>query len=273
MYKPLSITAAIILAISITACNRIDPKDITVIDGARLGLDLRAFYSQLDSLKVPQESFYTKTMTKDLSEVLSSQIKFYRTDLFNTSKYSSSLTNHYGIYYPITIEGTKNVVGVNILLVHTDNALVFTDHGLINVSKETQTPLINQDISAAQVSEIEDMLATKYGKPIDTMHFYLNPFYVIQGTDIQTYHCDSTNVGDIVLWKTPYYDVRFFTGVLSSSETFKNDGHTYFTYFDNNPFRPINYSDGERQCRSFVYIQYQLNSEAEKKLELTNAKL
>ena len=131
------------LAISITACNRIDPKDITVIDGARLGLDLHAFYAQLDSLMVPQESFYTKTMTRDLSEVLSSQIKFYRTDLFNTSKYSSSLTNHYGTYYPMTIEGTKNVVGVNILLVHADNALVFTDHPAVRRESQKRRPAIN----------------------------------------------------------------------------------------------------------------------------------
>ena len=44
-------------------------------------------------------------------------------------------------------------------------------------------------------------------------------------------------------------------------------------YFDSDPYRVINYETGERPCRSYSYISYDLTEEAIKKLGLDKSRL
>jgi|GEM_PF-3234716 len=263
----------ICIVLCLFGCNNINPEDITIIDGVRPGMELSAFNSQLDSLKINQQIFYSKSMVTNVEEIYNSRMKFYRTDIFNSSKYSSPITQHYGMYYPISIEGTNNIVGLNILLVHTENALVITQSGMFNVTKETQIPALSQDISSGQIEDIARLLSEKYGKPIDTIHFYLNKFYVMEGMEMKTYNCDTTNIGDVLIWKTKYLNIRFFKGISSPYSTYNVNDRTYFTYFDSNPFRVMSYQKGEAPCKSYAYISYELNNDAIKKLGLNKPKL
>ena len=277
-YKPFKITNRIItficfVCIILTSCNNISPKDITIIDGVKLGTTEEEFYSQCDSLKVEQKVFYTKVMFSGSDEIGESKIQAYVTDLFNTSEYRSQSTQHYGIYYPTTLTGTKNIIGLNVLLVHTSPAWSISNSGFTYITKETNIPGISQDISYNQADDIVSMLSKKYGKPSDTLKFEFVGFYAIEGNQVREYHSDSTNVGEMIIWKTKFLDVKFYKGISSPTNTFNSKEHTYMAYFDSNPFRKIDYDKGERPCYSYSYISYMLNDVAIKKLELDKAKL
>ncbi|MBS1755684.1 MAG: hypothetical protein JSU03_00265 [Bacteroidetes bacterium] len=265
------IVTFVVVCLTIISCNRINPKDITIIDGVKLGSSKEDFYNQCDSLKIEQKIFYTKTMFGSSDDVSESRIKTYVTDIFNSSDYSTKYTQHFGLYYPTTLTGTKNIIGLNVLMVHTSQASLITNRGFENLNKET--PGISQDISYNQVDDIANMLSKKYGKPSDTLKFEFLNFYVIEGSQIRSYHSDSTNVGEKIIWKTKYLDISLFKGIASPTNTFNSKDRSYMMYFDNNPYRKIDYDNGERPCYAYTYISYMLNEEAIKKLELDKAKL
>lgn len=257
----------------LSSCNNISREDITIIDGVRLGTSKEELYSQCDSLKVEQKVFYTKVMFSSSDDVGESKIKAYITDIFNTSEYRSQSTQHYGIYYPTTFAGTKNIIGLNVLLVHTSPALAISKRGFTYLTKETDIPGISQDISYSQTDDITSMLSKKYGKPSDTLKFEFLRFYAIEGNQIREYHSDSSNVGEMIIWKTKFLDIKFFKGISSPTNSFNSKEHSYTIYFNSNPFRKIDFDNGERPCYSYSYIAYELNDVAIKKLELDKAKL
>lgn len=256
----------------LTSCSRINPKDITVIDGIRLGMDEEIFYSQLDSLNIKQQTFYTKGIFTDLNEVDDYRMNGYITDIFNSSKYSSTFTHTYGIYYPTVMTGTRNIIGLKVLLVHTDNALAITQNGTGNITKKSKIPALSQNLSYNQIDEIANMISTKYGKPSDTLVFELTNFFVIKKNQVKNYHSDSINIGELLIWKTKFLDIEYFKGIESLESTFNSKENTYFTIIDKS-YRQIDYENGERPCRSYAYISYQLNEESIKKLELDKTKL
>ena len=257
----------------LASCNQISSKDITVIEGVRLGTTIDELYSQFDSLKIPAKIFFTKIIFSASDDIGQNKFKNYVTDLFNSSNYGSQFVQHYGLYYPTTMSGTKNVVSLAILLIHTSPSIAISNRGITHLTKETNIPGIGQDISYSQADDIAIMLSNKYGKPSDTLKSEYLKFYVIKGTQIIDYHSDSSNIGELLIWKTKYVDVKYFKGISSPTNTFDSKAHSYTTYFDNSPFRKIDYDRGERPCRSYSYISYELNDEAIKKLELDKAKL
>jgi hypothetical protein len=262
-----------LLGLILQCCNNINTKDITIIDGVKLGTSVEKLNRQCDSLKVEQKVFYKKIIFKSSEGTINSQFQAHITDLFNTSEYKSPLTQHYGIYYPLTLEGTKNVIGLFVLLVHASPAYSFSDRGVINLTKETDVPGISQNISYGQIDHIANMLSEKYGKPSDTLKSELLPFFVIEDTQIKTYNSDSKNTGEMIVWKTKYLDVKFFKGISSKNSIFDSQEHNYLTSISSEPIRNIDYSKGERYCHSFSYISYKLNDEAIKILELDKVKL
>lgn len=263
-----------VFSCTLTSCkNEIDKKDLTVIDGVQLGTSLDALYKQFDSLKVSNKIIYTKLMFSDFAESGKNKLKVYVTDIFNTSKYGSEETEHYGIYYPTKLTGTKNVVGLNVLLVHTAPAFLISKFEFSNLTKETQITGISQDISDEQADDIATMLSKKYGTPTDTLTFEYTKFYVLEGTQIRDYHSDSLNVGELYFWETKHVRIKYFKGIRSPNSTYNTQDHSYMTYFDSNPFRVINFENGERPCRSYSYITYELTDEAIQQLGLDKPRL
>lgn len=268
---PNRISLFVAFCLIITSCNKITKKDISIIDGVKLGTSQQDFYNQCDSLKIEQKIFYTKILFFDGDDAGESRIKTYVTDIFNSSEYNTKDLQHFGLYYPTTLTGTKNIIGLNVLMVHTSQASSITDRGFKLLNKET--PGISQDISYNQVDDIAKMLSKKYGNPSDTLKSAFLGFYVVEGNQIRSYHSDSTNVGEKLTWKTKFLDISLFKGISSPTNTFNLKDHTYSMYLDSNPYRKIQYENGERPCYAYTYISYILNDEAIKQLELDKIKL
>jgi hypothetical protein len=263
----------IIGAALFTSCNKIEPKDVTVIDGISLGTTLEEYYKQCEDLNISQKLVYTKVFFSDFQDVYHNSVKFYVTDIFNFSEYRGPDTEHFGIYNSIIMSGTKNVIGLNILLVHTAPAVIFSPSGSTYLTKQTKIPGVIQDVSLDLVEDIGDMLSKKYGKPNGKMkseHFTVK---VIEGNQIKNYRSDSTNMGELLYWETEYFDISFFKGINSTASTFTSNGNSYTIYFDTNPNTILDYDSGERPCRSYSYITYKLNSKAIKRLALDKPKL
>ena len=265
------IWAVIFCLLLFASCQRINPKDITIIDGIQLGMNEDAFNSQLDSLHIRQEIFYTKVLFDNLDEVDNTRVNCYFTDIFDNSKYNSSISKTYGIYYPTNWAETKNIIGLTVLLVHTDNALLLSSAGYGNITKESKISGISQNLSIEQTEDIAQMLSEKYGRPLDTLKFDLTTFFVFQGNQIKKHRSDDSNIGELLTWKTKFIDINYFKGIASSESVFNTKQNAYFTILDNSS--KIDYDNGERPCLSYGYIMYQLNSETIKKMQLDKRKL
>ena len=261
----------ILLILVFTSCQGIDKDDITIIDGVQLGMDEDAFNSQLDSLEINQDVFYTKVLFDNLDEVDDTRVRFNFTDIFNNNKYNSSVSKTYGLYYPTNWAGTKNIIGLTVLLVHSDNALLFSNTGFGNITKEKKISGISQNIPDEQSEDIARMLSEKYGPPMDTLKSDLTTFFVFQGKQIGKFHSDNSNLGELLIWKTKCIDIRYFKGIESSETFFNKNLKGYFTILDKSS--SIDYDNGERMCRSYGYIMYQLNDETIKKMKLDKRKL
>lgn len=259
----------VIIYIGISGCNRINPKEITVINDIKLGSTLEEFYIQCDSLNIEKKSFYTKRILTNINDLDECKIRLYVTDIFNSSNYSTKYTQHLGLFCPIRFEGTKNIVGLAVLIVHTSPASLITKDRFEDLEEK---PCVSQDIVSDQVDEIENLLSHKYGKPTDSFESdYLE--FVIERNEIRSYRSDSLNNGVNLVWKTKYLDITLFKGIASPTNTFDLNNLSYNMHFKNNPHREINYDDGERPCYAYTYIKYVLNREAIKNLKLDNIKL
>ncbi len=263
---------AFICGVILTSCNNITPKDLTIIDGIRLGTSRDELNTQYDSLKIETKSFYTKALFKSSDNINDYGLKFHVSEIFNASEYRSQKTQHYGLYWASILEGTKNVSEMIILLVHTSPAFSFSNSIITNLTDNSNMQGITQDISYGQTDDIARMLSGKYGKPNDTIKNQLIPFYAIKGTQIRPYFSDSTNIGEIIVWKTKYLDIKFFKGIESHFNIFESSTHNYLISI-NGPIRKCNYDQGEKPCHSYSYISYKLNDLAIKELELNKIKL
>ena len=269
------VTAISFLIVILTSCNNINTKDITIIDGIRLGTNQDGLNSQCDSLKIQQPIFYTKTLFSVTENPVDFKIKVYVTNIFNTSEYNggSQSLQHYGLFYPMIVDGTKNIVGLTVILFRTSQALIISNTGISSLTRETNIQSISQNMSSSQIESIASMLTEKYGKPSSIVKDPNTPFYVIENNKLNPHISDSTNIGVMLTWKTKYIDITLFKGLASGTDTYTMKNHSYMSYFDYNPKRNIKYEEGEGPCRSYSYITYKLNQLAEKKLELDKVKL
>jgi hypothetical protein len=269
------VTAISFLIVILTSCNNITPKDLTIIDGIRLGTTQDGLNSQCDSLKIQQPVFYTKTLFSITENTIDYRLKGYVTNIFNTSEYNggSQTLQHFGLFYPMNVDGTKNIVGLTVLLFRTSQALIISNTGISSLTKETNIQSISQNMSSSQIESIASMLTEKYGKPTSIVKDPNTTFYVFENNKLNPHSSDSTNIGEMITWKTKYLYITFFKGLASGTDTYTMKNHSYMSYFDYNPKRIIKYEDGEGPCRSYSYITYKLNELAEKKLKLDKVKL
>lgn len=135
-----------------------------------------AFNSQLDSLNIKHKIFYTKVIFRNLNEVNNYRVNCYFTDIFNDGRYTSTISKTYGIYYPTVWPNTKNIVGLTILLVHTDDALYLANSDFASITKETKISAISQNLPVRLTDEIANILSEKYGNPLDTIKSELISF-------------------------------------------------------------------------------------------------
>ena len=254
--------------IVLTSCTKITKKDVTIIDDIRLGTTEDGFNRQCDSLKNQQILFYTNSIFDRLfnsSENLDEyRLKGYVTNIFNTYNGDSPTLQHYGLFSLINENGTENIVGLNVLL------------GYMLTTKNYDLPLFSQNMSCIQIESIATMLTGKYGKPDSILKNQNLTFYVFKKNKLPSYNSDTSNIGEMLIWKTKYLDIKFFKGIASGTETYNLNKHSYTKYFDYNFNRIISweeFKEGKRPCYSFSYICYKLNDLAIKELDLDRVKL
>jgi len=264
------ITSIGCILIILTSCTKITKKDVTIIDDIRLGTTEDGFNRQCDSLKNQQILFYTNSIFGRLfssSENLDEfRIKGYVTNIFNTSYYNgdSPTLQHYGLFSLINENGTENIVGLNVLL------------GYMLTTKNYNLPLFSQNMSCSQIESIDRMLTEKYGKPDSILKNQNLTFYVLKKNKLLSYSSDTSNFGEMLIWKTKYLDITFFKGLASGTDTYNSKKNSYQIHFDYNIKRIISYeeyNEGIRPCYSFSYICYKLNDPAIKDLDLERVKL
>ncbi len=162
---------------------------------------------------------------------------------------------------------------MNVLLVHTAPVFVVSNYGSTNISRETNVPGIKQDLTEYQIHDIGKMLSDKYGKPRNKMKFKYIEFFVIERTQIQKYLPDTSNMGELIIWETEHLEISLYTGINSPKSTYDTKSKSYIHYFNSDPFRTIDYAEGEKPCKSYSYISYTLKDETRKKLGLDKNKL
>lgn len=268
------ITSIGCIFIILTSCTKITSKDVTIIDGIRLGTTEDGFNRQCDSLKNQQVLFYTKSVFSRLLSSLDNRpenldeyrIKGYVTNIFNSSYYNggSPTLQHYGLFSLINGNGTENIVGLNVLL------------GYMLTTKNDDLPLFSQNMSCIQIESIARMLTEKYGKPDTILKNQNLTFHVLEKNKILSYSSDTSSFGEMLIWKTKYLDIKFFKGIASGNNIYNLERHSYTSYLDYNVKRIITnveYEEGKRPCYSYSYICYMLNDLAIKELELDKVKL
>lgn len=267
------IILVIILLTSLINCTNINNEDFRIIDGIKLGTTVDEFNKQCDSLKILHKVLYTRTRFSNLNQLRYNQINNALSEIFNTSQYKSQFTDHYGLYYPLKQSGTNNIVGLNVLLIHTEDADLISGTSYENITSKTMIKGANQDIPEEQTTTIYNMLVKKYGQPTKTTKSEFTEIYVIEEGVIKTYKPDSSNLGEMYYWETKNLDISYFKGVRSAITSFIVPDNKYMTYFKADPFRILDYEKGERYSRSFSYISYNLKDESIKKFGLDKSLL
>lgn len=266
----------LIVAVSVLGCNRIDKKNLEVIEGIQLGTTYKMYQKQIDSLGIQTMSFYTKSMFTDIDEIEYNQIRANISDIFNLSEFRNSHTNHYAILYPTTLTGTDNVIGLNVILGHTGNSLLLSN-GLYDLTKEYGKSAFNQNISTTLLDQIKSMLTSKYGEPtLEGFESEYNDFYAIQGKEIKEYIGDENRKGKVTEWETDNLEIELFEGLASVDAKYSQNGYEMVIQpsgKENDLVTGFDWEKGERPCVTYVYIKYDLKSEAIKKLGLNDKKL
>lgn len=260
----------------IFGCNRIDKKDLEVIEGIQLGTSYKIYKKQLDSLGIKTKSFYTKSMFSDINEIEHNQIQANTSDIFNLSDFRNSQTNHYSILYPVTLTGTDNVIGLNVIIGHTGSSLLISN-GVYDLTKEYSKNAFNQNISTGLLDQIKNMLTSKYGKPtLDSYKSMYNDFYAVQGKEIKEFIGNENRKGSVTKWETEYFEIELFEGLSSVDAKYSKDGYRMVIQpsgKENNLVTDFDWDKGERPCVTYVYIKYDLKSEVIKKLNLNDKKI
>lgn len=257
------------------SCNSIDKKDITVIENIQLGTSYKTFQKQLDSLGIKPKTFFTKTFFSEFNEINENKITLNTSEIFNLIPYRKG-TDIYSLIYPIKLTGTDNITGLNIIIGHTFGTNLITDNRMYNLEKEFQTKSFNQNIPEDLVNDIKKLLISKYGNPtLDDYKSEYNDFYVIQGKEIKSYVGDSKVQCKVTKWETENLNIALYTGIPSSDAKFTKDGFSYVIQPSGreHEIAEIDTSTGEKQCKSYVYLKYELKSETIKKLKLNEKKL
>ncbi len=265
----------LLLLFIVVGCNNIPDEDITIIDNIVLGKPMTNFNKQMDSLAIPHQSFITKTFINNYDDILDkyNHINMYYSNILNFSEERSYHNDHFGLYYPITLTGTNNNIGLIVLLGHTRKPYLSSDLEK-NANFVTEKNIV-QDVNENVIEKIEKLYISKYGKPFSDNKSEYNLLYIIENNEIKKYS-DTTRVGREILWKTEYMNISLFTGLDSYDCTY-NKEERYYTEtvlsFGKRIVAKKNLEANEMPSYSFAYIKYELNDLAIEKLKLDNKKI
>lgn len=243
--------------------QNISRDSLTITENIVLGSDIDSMYNEMKEKNLIPETFYTKMSFSDYSEVSNYSLGIYYTDIFNLSSYSNPVINlnHYGFLYPIQLTGTNKLLGMNILLVSTQEQL-FTS------PVKLERPSAIQEVNELLIQDIEVLFTKKYGKPTDrtTSRFY--PVYHIEGNQIKEYGSAGAKA-EIVSWETDYLTIEFFKGIKSFETEFDpiTPQYQFWWTVGGNP-KTVKPKNGNIYSHSMPYISYMLKDTTVKILKL-----
>jgi hypothetical protein len=261
------IALQVLMLCILISCNdeqkSISKENLTITEDIVLGSDIDSMYKALKEKKILPGFFYTKMSFSDYSETNNYSLGIYYTDIFNLSEYRNSLINlnHYGFLYPIELTGTNKLLGMNILLVSTQEQL-FTS------PVKLSSPSVIQEVNELLLDEIENLFSKKYGKPVNrtTSSFY--PVYHIEGNQIKEYGSAGAEA-EIVSWETDYLTIDFFKGIKSYETEYDPITPQYqFWWTVGGEPKPVKPKFGNKFSHSMPYISYMLKDTTVKILKL-----
>ena len=259
--------------------DRITPDKITAIDDIILGKDKKSFFKQYDSLNIPKTLFFSWGALLTPSDIDKYTISFHYSERFNVIDFTSERKNtekckHIGLLYPINNTITDNIVGIEVLLCHTEPAWVLFNTGGTDYGSQKY---ISQDVSSDLIETIKRLYIERYGEPITKDSTNSENLSVIQGNGIYQF-TDSYRKGICWVWKTEYLNITFFMGLKSNFVVFDREKNYYDdpTIVWGRPKPPYEIrklqNNNQEQCFSWASIRYELNEKAIKLLTKNNYK-
>lgn len=273
--KRISIIVISILSILIiicTSCNKIDEKEITIIDDIVLGKPSNTFYNYLDSIGIPSKAFFTRPFfTSDEKNILENRIKLYYTNQFNFTQYKNDKSDHFGFYYQI-LDNNNNNVGLIVMIGSVMPTVIINSQGdnISFIDDNVTRGGINQSVCVFLLDDILYKLESKYGKGTK-IEKESNPLYLIKGSNVETYQTgiDSLSTENVRYdWKTQYINISFCYGIPDPNTWFIPETNIYY-------WGKFNYMTGTHpmKCNYGASITYQLNNKAMKELGFDKNKI
>lgn len=256
---------------ALIACNKIQDKDITIIDNIKLGVKKDSLDMQFLKKYMLLQGNYTKVFFDNYDEIENNKIYSRLSKAFDFQEYISSNIHHYGFYLP-TVDDANNVIGIDVLLGHTSHAtLIDKNYGLIDITNETQLNAFDQNVREDLINKIESLLKEKYGTPKKTIKGKGIKNYVIQGKNVNTFETGNNMLGESIVWETEYLNITYFKGIPSKYVFYDKNINSYIYNFSPQEISKI--SNDEIVCNSYAYISYYLKEKAIKELKLEKINL
>ena len=260
------IVLLVFVTIIFWGCDKIDEKDLTVIEGLKLGINKNDMDLYLNSPKIKKGNFISQNFFTNIS-ILSLRdytLPVYYTDIFDFQSGYPEI-HHLGILRCATLENTNMVVSITATLVHTNfvNGIGY-DGKQCDLTKESNLLGIDQNIPKYRIEHIKKLLSEKYGKPDEEGSFSQRISYLDKNRVVE-------EQGYITgaKWKTKYFDIYLSEGFPSKTRTFDKKNRNYNGYIPTNgKYTEIkDFSDNQLPCVEFAFIRYQLNKETIEKLK------
>ncbi len=260
------------LLLTVFSCkNKIDKKEITIIDDVVLGKPKPSFEKYLDSLGIASNVFFTKPFFYNTDQnILDYRIKFWYTTRFNFSSYSTDKTSHLGLFY--TINKSDAVVGLVVIIANIMiPALVYdVDQDKVSmISQEYGYGGISQSVCISELTDIQSKLQSKYGIP-KIVEKKSNNYYVLEGNNINAYRTAPDSLfamlqNELYVWETKYLDITFFNGITDFNRFYDTAKNEYYFGKKQNSTSIL--------CNFGACITYLLKNETQKKLGLDKDKI
>lgn len=254
----------IFLLITLISCSDNYNKGLTVINNIQLGTSLENFHKQCDSLGAHDQAVITKPLLTHLNEVSENAFRANLTEIFDESIYKGNGTSHPAMLQPIASVMSKKVIGLNVLLGHTEQATLMTKGSFINVTEKNNMKAFVQYVRADLINNIEQMLIMRYGNP-KKKDSNNEQIYIIEGNKIDNYKIREGE-DELLNWETDFYSVSFFKGRINYGVSYDKRNNRYMYGIGDVP-ESREYSENELAVYEYGYISYQLNEKAISKLK------
>jgi hypothetical protein len=282
----------LLIVVVFTACDNVDKKDITVINGIVLGQKLdSAFYNQLPELGIENKLFCTTSFSLNEQENNNNTCYMSITKVFDLDEYAQAIPKEhfYGVLHFLYQTGTNNLVGLAVILgtnyenskyqIHdnpTDLKSFFSSP--IKIKTAEGYPYIDQIVKPDVLDAIETMLKNKYGKPASDTQSTHNIYFVLKNTRVNI--DDSLDAGlfrsKVLTWETKNLEIKFVRGFnLMNFSVFDTKKESYGGDIvkDSTGVISADLKSWQVPCFSYPYILYQLKNETIKKLKLDKPNL